>query len=521
MAAIRGWGNFWFNPADPTVLGMVRIMVGLIGLYVHFAYTYDLQALLGENAWISTESMADYRTNVPWYSRSWGWEDETTDGSQRRLPPGSLSGPEGEARKQSIKNWYGNVPDFAYAKGYCAFSIWYFVTDPFWMRVVHYIVLALFFMLTIGLGTRVVCVLCWLAALSYVHRHYTAFFGMDTILSFVLLYLMIGPSGATLSVDRLIRRYVNAWRALRARASGRKAGTVAAEDLKKAEGLELDSPEPQVSANLSLRLIQLHICMVYFASGVSKLLGNGWWNGTAVWYTMCNPEFSPVGSELYVSTLRWLCENRALWELFVGGSVLATLVFEIGFLFLVWNRFTRWAMILGAVMLHTGIAFFMGLTTFSLMMVAAVFSFTPVEAAQRFLRRLTYGKNAFRLGYAPRDRKQVRAASLVRTFDVWNQVHLVDQATLHKENEDAEANDASETAGPLQLVTEKGEILTGYRLFERLTRSIHLLWPVGAVTLVPGVAALGESWFPGSNGSGPLTAERRSKEKVREERITR
>jgi hypothetical protein len=513
---IRGWDWFWFRPSDPTVLAVVRILVGLIGLYVHYAYTYDLDALFGKDAWLSQAAMDEFRTEVPYYDRRPGWDDESGDIMQPPLPAGELD--KDPERKSYMKRWDGSDPHLAYAKGHYAFSIWFFVTDPFWMRVVHFTVLVLFVLLTLGVCTRLVTVLCWLAALSYVQRHYTAFFGMDTILSFVLLYLMIGPAGAALSVDRLIRRYVNAWRALRARSSGRKAGSVGAEELKKAEGLELDRPEPQVSANLALRLIQVHICIVYMASGLSKLLGPSWWNGRAVWYTMCNPEFSPLGSEFYVSALRWLCEHRGLFELFVGGSVLLTLIFEIGFPSLVWNRYTRWLVMMGAVSLHTGIAFFMGLATFSLIMVAAVCSFTPTEALQRFLRWLTYGKGAFRLGYAPRDRKQVRSASLVRTFDVWNQVHVLDHATLHSE---AEQTNGVGADARLELVTEKGDVLTGYPMFERLTRSIHLLWPVGAVTFIPGFATLGQTWFPGETKLSGLPGERRNKDKVREERITR
>jgi hypothetical protein len=509
---IRGWDWFWFKPRDPTVLAVVRILVGLIGLYVHYAYTYDLDALFGKDAWLGQAAMDQFRHDVPYYDRRPGWDDEAADIMLPRLHPDEVT----PARKQFMLEWDGSDPDLAYAKGYYAFSIWYIVTDPFWMRVLHFAVLVLFVLLTLGVCTRVVTVLCWVAALSYIQRHYTAFFGMDTILSFVLLYLMIGPAGAALSVDRLIRRYVDAWRALRARGSSRKAGSLAAEELKRAEGVELDSPQPQVSANLALRLIQVHICIVYMASGLSKLMGASWWNGRAVWYTMCNPEFSPLGSEYYLSALRWLCEHRAVFEIFVGGSVLLTLVFEIGFPSLVWNRYTRWLVMLGAVSMHTGIAFFMGLATFSLIMVAAVCSFTPTEALQRFLRRLTYGKGAFRLGYAPRDRKQVRSASLVRAFDVWNQVHLLDHTALHSEVE--ETNGVADA--PLELVTEKGDVLTGYPIFERLTRSIRLLWPVGAVTFIPGFAALGQTWFPGETKLAAVSGERR-KDKVREERITR
>src|SRR5262249_10542270 len=77
---------------------------------------------------------------------------------------------------------------------------------------------------------------------------------------------------------------------------------------------------------------------------------------------------------------------------------------------------------------------------------------------------------------------------LVYAFDVWDQVHLADPA--------AEAGNA---ATGLQLVTEKGESLSGYPLFERVVRSLRLLWPVALFTWVPGVAAAARSRFPGDD----------------------
>ena len=63
---VQGWSRFWFTPADPTLLGFMRICCGLVVLYVHIAYTSDLQELFGKNAWISQDSINNYRREVPW-----------------------------------------------------------------------------------------------------------------------------------------------------------------------------------------------------------------------------------------------------------------------------------------------------------------------------------------------------------------------------------------------------------------------------------------------------------------------
>ena len=51
---------------------------------------------------------------------------------------------------------------------------------------------------------------------------------------------------------------------------------------------------PTVSANLALRLIQLHLVVIYGMAGLGKLQGPSWWNGMAIWGTMTAGEFVVV-----------------------------------------------------------------------------------------------------------------------------------------------------------------------------------------------------------------------------------
>src|SRR5439155_4090138 len=159
--------------------------------------------------------------------------------------------------------------------------------------VVHIVFLIVFALLTAGFCTRVTSVLSLLAALSYIHRAPSTLFGMDTIMNIALLYLSIGASGAALSVDR--------WLALRwARRKGKETG-------------QFLFPPPQTSANFALRLMQIHICIIYFASGTSKLLVASWWNGNAVWGTMANYAFSLLNIAAYNNLMSFLAHHRCLW----------------------------------------------------------------------------------------------------------------------------------------------------------------------------------------------------------------
>jgi hypothetical protein len=339
----------------------------VIVLYIHLAYTFDLQALMGEHAWLDLQTITQIRTRGPVLAPAAGWED---------LPNLSTTTEEEAAYLRE----FGVDERLLATKGHPLWSIWFHVTDPTWMRVIHAGHLGIMFLFTIGFCTRITSVLTWLAALSYIQRAQTTLFGMDTIMNFVLLYLMIGPSGAALSVDRLLSRY---WTALRA-SPGRLPV------------INFWRPTPSISANFALRLLQVHLCFVYMASGLSKLQGSTWWQGTAVWGTMANYEFSPLILQLYTDALRYLAQHRWLWELSMTASSLFTLGFEISFAYLVWLPRWRGLMIGLAVFLHAGIALFMGLVTFSLMMLTAVLAFVPAETAHRLLdklvQRFTHGR---------------------------------------------------------------------------------------------------------------------------------
>jgi hypothetical protein len=364
---VRAWDRFWFSPGDPTTLGLIRIFCGLTVLYVHLAYSYDLQSFFGPHAWIDQPMLQEFLENAPIFPPSSTWEDAA------ERPPQT---PEEEAFQ---KKWGGN-PQQALTKGQYRWSIWYHVTDPRAMWLVHSTFLCCMLLFAVGFCTRIMGVITWIAMLSYIQRAPTGLFGMDNIMNVAVLYLIIGPSGAALSVDRLLRRYWATHQALR------KRQPVPA----------FTAPEPSVSANLALRLMQVHVCIIYAASGLSKLQGGVWWGGTAVWLTMANYEFSPMRVPLYMGLLRLLSEHRWLWELVMTGGTYFTLFFEISFAYLVWTRRLRWTMIVAAVLLHMGIAVFMGLVTFSMMMMVLVLSLVPGQTIRELFWRLGRGPDGLR-----------------------------------------------------------------------------------------------------------------------------
>jgi hypothetical protein len=430
------WDRFFFRPADPTTLGMIRICCGLIAVYTLIAFSLDLQTFFGEHAWYDLKARLEQREKEPVLAMPFTWQAAD--------------------------------PHDVYHRGVPDWSIWYHVTDPTAMAAVHTFLIIATFLFTIGLCTRITSVIAWFAMISCIHRSPTTVFGVDTMMTIALLYLMIGPSGAALSVDRLIRRWWVTYRSLRRQESGGVGRPAPSADLE--ARLEV---QPSVSANFAIRLFQIHLCIIYLAAGLSKLQGHFWWTGEAIWGTLANWEFSPMQYWWYNDFLLFLSNNRLAWEVFMTGGTLFTLMFEIGFAFLIWGRRTRWMILAMAVTLHGGIGLFMGLKTFSMMMLTLCLAFVPPEAIRRLLRNLGRGPTGMRLFFALPQRRQVRAASFVHALDLWNQVELVgqggEQVAVGGTRKGAEKGKASgpkeamESRGP-RLATPDGRMLTGLAL---------------------------------------------------------
>jgi hypothetical protein len=330
LPALRAWEKFWFEPADPTLLGFVRICVGCVALYVLSTWGYGLMSFVGPDGWVDENAGHYLSHQYPFYSQPRDWDNS----------PGTLVG-----------------------KGYFLASPYFHVTDPFWVRTIHLAIVVATFLFTIGYQTRITSVLAWLGALCYMLRCQPLLFGMDTMINLLLLYLSIAPSGAALSVDR--------WLEVRR--------------LRQLGATRIAPPAPEAMARLGLRLLQIHFCIIYLAAGLSKLQGPTWWSGTALWGCFANFTFAPVAAPWYQELLRLLSRSRLLWEFVMTSGIVYTFVVELGLPFLVWlPRFRPW-FVIGSILLHAGIGPLMGLPTFSALMMCMVLSFTPPELVRPYL----------------------------------------------------------------------------------------------------------------------------------------
>ena len=51
-AIVAGWNRFWFTPADPATLGLIRLLAGLLLFYTHLVWSLDLEGFFGPEGWL-------------------------------------------------------------------------------------------------------------------------------------------------------------------------------------------------------------------------------------------------------------------------------------------------------------------------------------------------------------------------------------------------------------------------------------------------------------------------------------
>lgn len=114
--------------------------------------------------------------------------------------------------------------------------------------------------------------------------------------------------------------------------------------------------------NLALCLIVAQLCLVYFEAGMYKVQGSMWQNGVAMYY--------PINSEAY-GVFPWLSALLSSNTWVVVLLTYFTVIVQIAFPFLLFNRITRRIALISILGMHIGIAVVMGLPFFSGIMASA------------------------------------------------------------------------------------------------------------------------------------------------------
>lgn len=197
--------------------------------------------------------------------------------------------------------------------------------------------------LTAGIFSRASAIVAWLLHLSAAKSAGFLCYGVDNFMTIGFFYLVLAPLPDRRSVD-------HRWRKTRAQDRHR--------------------------LGFWRRVLQLHLCAIYFFSGLTKVLGSGWWDGSNLWRALIRPPFNIMDPEVLV---RW----KHVFP--VAGVTLALL--EISYPFFIWGRSTRKIWLLGVCGMHLAIGILMGMYLFAFVMIVMnLAAFLPETDLAKWLR---------------------------------------------------------------------------------------------------------------------------------------
>ncbi len=225
-------------------------------------------------------------------------------------------------------------------------------------------------LLCFGVYTRTFAIVAWFTTLMTAHRMTGLLFGLDQIVLLLAMYLCISRSGNVWSFDRWMQhRFSSAcrsWSWFDAMAGLRSAS----------QSRNECTPEiPDCWSNtLATRLIQLHLCVIYLFGGLGKLRGEMWWDGSAMWYTVASYDYQSMD-------MTWTGHFAILSSM----ATHLTLFWEVSYIAMIWPKWVRAWTLFVALIVHGGIALFLGMFTFGLMMIVANMAFVPPQRMRRLL----------------------------------------------------------------------------------------------------------------------------------------
>jgi predicted DCC family thiol-disulfide oxidoreductase YuxK len=217
-----------------------------------------------------------------------------------------------------------------------SFSLYALSPSPLLFELLFHLGLVVTFAWVLGWHTRLMTLFTYVVLWSLHERNPLLWDGGDNLLHLVLVYALFANLGAYFSLDAERLRAERLARPWHARALA-------------------------MLHNAAMLAVALQVCLVYAVAGLYKVQGEMWQSGTALYYIMRVDEFSwPGYSEL-------IYRNGLL----VAALSYATVAFQVSFTFLfLLNRRTRLLALASGISFHLGIGIFMGLVTFSALLIS-------------------------------------------------------------------------------------------------------------------------------------------------------
>jgi hypothetical protein len=206
---------------------------------------------------------------------------------------------------------------------------WNFWPDS-WALSMQVILMILLFMFTIGWTRRPLIFAAWVIHIGFMQRNFAASMGVDTMIMVFLFYLSFTQIWKKVSYDGL--------------------------------------------SKVMFRMIQVHMAIIYFYTGLEKLRGSTWWEGSALWLVFNN-------TQITLWDLTWLAHYPVLLALFAHTTVL----FELFFPAMIFNPKTKFYWLGLGIFFHIGIALTLDLWGFSGLMLSQYFLYIRKDEWDRII----------------------------------------------------------------------------------------------------------------------------------------
>lgn len=180
-------------------------------------------------------------------------------------------------------------------------------------------------LLLLGLFCRPAAIIAWFLHLCAAESGGLFAYGADNFMTMGLFYLMLSPLPDRYSFDHWL--------------------------------VKTKPKDPQL-LGFWRRVLQVHLCFVYFFGGMAKCLGSGWWDGSNLWRSLTRPPFNIISPEVLI---------RFKYVLPTLGIMICLI--EIGYPIFIWIKKTRLVWLVCILVMHIAIGLTMGMYLFALVMI--------------------------------------------------------------------------------------------------------------------------------------------------------
>jgi hypothetical protein len=219
---------------------------------------------------------------------------------------------------------YPFIPTLSSFSG--ALDRWFSIQEPAALLIFQGIYITGCLSLLIGCCSRFSAILVFILHTMLISGAHLYSYGVDMFATIAMFYCCIFPLGAEMSIDK-----------------------------------KLFYKDKEVNPTAYRRILQIHICLVYWASGLGKIIGYNWWNGESIWKALHLPFIHGTDAINY----DFLGEYPLL-SLLIGWG---TLLLELCYPLFVWKKPWKNIWLSLVILMHISIIVALNLYFFSTLMI--------------------------------------------------------------------------------------------------------------------------------------------------------